>query len=68
MNKATTKKEKAIELMKKLDIYKPYIRGFEKSRRVCFLKTTAASGLTRSRLFYQKSKNWKKNTTVLYML
>lgn len=29
------KKNKAIELMKKLDIYKPYIDGFEKSGKVC---------------------------------
>ena len=27
------RKIKAIELMKKLDIYKPYIKGFEKDRR-----------------------------------
>ena len=36
MNNA--KKNKAIELMKKLDIYKPYIDGFEKSGRVCFFE------------------------------
>lgn len=30
------KKEKAIELMKELDIYKPYIRGFKQSDKVCF--------------------------------
>ena len=30
------KKAKAIELMKKLDIYKPYIKGFEKDNTVCF--------------------------------
>ena len=27
------KKAKAIELMKKLDIYKPYIKGFEKDNK-----------------------------------
>lgn len=32
------KKNKAIELMKKLDIYKPYIDGFEKSGKVCFFE------------------------------
>lgn len=32
------KKNKAIELMKKLDIYKPYIDGFEKSGHVCFFE------------------------------
>ena len=30
------KKQKAIELMNKLDIYKPYIKGFEKDNTVCF--------------------------------
>ena len=32
------RKEKAIELMKKLDIYKPYIKGFEKENDVCFFE------------------------------
>ena len=30
------KKNKAIELMKTLDIYEPYIQGFEQSDKVCF--------------------------------
>ena len=30
------KKDKAIELMRALDIYKPYIDGFEKEDKVCF--------------------------------
>lgn len=41
MCKIATKQEqkaKAIEFMKKLDIYKPYIRGFEQSDRVCFFE------------------------------
>lgn len=32
------KKQKAIELMKKLDIYEPYIRGFEKDNQVCYFE------------------------------
>lgn len=32
------KKQKALELMKKLDIYKPYIKGFEKDNNVCFFE------------------------------
>lgn len=32
------KKQKAIELMKKLDIYEPYIRGFEKDNLVCYFE------------------------------
>ena len=32
------RKNKAIELLKKLDIYKPYIEGFEKENKVCFFE------------------------------
>ena len=32
------KKQKAIELMQELNIYKPYIRGFEKDNKVCFFE------------------------------
>ncbi len=32
------KKQKAIELMKGLDIYKNYIRGFEENNHVCFFE------------------------------
>lgn len=33
-----TKKEKAIELMKQLDIYKPYVNGFREEDKVCFFE------------------------------
>ena len=68
MNKATTKKEKAIELMKKLDIYKPYISGFENSGRVCFFENYGGFWVDQEPLILSKIKNWKKNITVLYML
>lgn len=32
------KKDKAIELMKTLDIYKPYIDGFKQEDKVCFFE------------------------------
>ena len=32
------KKQKAIELMQKLDIYKPYIKGFKEKTDVCFFE------------------------------
>lgn len=32
------KKEKAIEILKILDIYKPYIQGFEQEDNVCFFE------------------------------
>ena len=31
-------KAKAIEMMKQMDIYKPYINGFEKQNKVCFFE------------------------------
>ena len=37
-NRNITKKGKAIELLKKMDIYKPYIRGFRESGMVCFFE------------------------------
>lgn len=33
-----TKKEKAIELMKQLNVYKPYIDGFRDEDKVCFFE------------------------------
>ena len=33
------KKEKAIEIMQKLDIYAPYIRGFQEENQVCFFES-----------------------------
>ncbi len=32
------RKIKALEFMKKLDIYKPYIKGFRKNNEVCFFE------------------------------
>ena len=32
------KKNKAIEIMKALDIYKPYIQGFKQKDKVCFFE------------------------------
>ena len=32
------KKDKALELMKQLDIYKPYIQGFKEQDQVCFFE------------------------------
>ena len=39
MNKTREEKKiKAIELMKKLDIYKPYIKGFKNEDTVCYFE------------------------------
>ena len=56
------KKQKAIELMNKLEIYKPYIKGFKDKNSVCFY-----FGHIKNRNLWLKSKNLKKNTTCLYM-
>ena len=34
----TAKKEKAIQLLKEMDIYKPYINGFKEKGTVCFFE------------------------------
>lgn len=34
----TKQKDKAIELMKQMDIYKPYIKGFQEKGMVCFFE------------------------------
>lgn len=36
--KDLTKKDVALNIMKRLDIYKPYIDGFDKEDRVCFFE------------------------------
>lgn len=36
------RKQKAIELLKKLDIYKPYIDGFNKDNKVCYFENFAS--------------------------
>ena len=37
-NKELDKKKKAIELLNKMDIYKPFIKGFAEKDIVCFSK------------------------------
>ncbi len=36
--KNVSKKDKALELMKKLEIYQPYIDGFKNENKVCFFE------------------------------
>ena len=42
------KKNKAIQIMHKLDIYAPYIRGFREENKYAFLNRSADSGLIKS--------------------
>ena len=50
------RKEKAIELMKKLDIYKPYIKGFEKENDVCFFEGFGGFWVYQEPKIYEKMK------------
>ena len=47
-DKNIAKKEKAIELLKQMDIYAPYIKGFRESDKVASLNASAATGQNRS--------------------
>ena len=56
MKTTITKKEKAIELMKKMDIYKPYIKGFEERDQVCFFEGFAGFWIDQEPELYAKMK------------
>ena len=60
------RKIKAIELMKKLDIYKPYIKGFEKDNDVCFFEGFGGFWVYQEPEIYEKMKEIeeKYNATV----
>lgn len=61
------KKQKAIELMQKLGIYKPYIKGFKDSDKVCFFENFGGFWAYQEPDLMKKLKTLKKNTTALYM-
>ncbi len=56
MKTTITKKEKAIELMKKMDIYKPYIKGFEDREQVCFFEGFGGFWIDQEPELYAKMK------------
>ena len=60
-----TKKEKAIELLKKLDIYKPYIQGFKESDRVCFFENYGGFWIDQEPELYAKMKEIEKEYNCL---
>lgn len=59
-NKNITKKEKAIEIMKKMDIYKPYIKGFKENDRVCFFERFGGYWVDQKSELYAKMKELEK--------
>ena len=60
------RKVKAIELLKKLDIYKPYIKGFEEENEVCFFEYYAGFWVNQEPEVYEKMKEIERrhNCTV----
>lgn len=53
-DKNIAKKEKAIEIMKKMDIYKPYIKASAKATKFASLKGSAVSGSTKNLNFIKR--------------
>ena len=50
------KKKRAIEVMKKMDIYEPYIEGFEKRDQVCFFEMFGGDWVDQEPEVYKKMK------------
>ena len=59
-DKNIAKKEKAIEIMKKMDIYKPYIKGFRESDKVCFFEGFGGFWIDQEPEVYAKMKAIEK--------
>ena len=55
-NNEQTMKEKAIEFLKKMDIYKPYIKGFEEKDSVCFFENYGGYWIDQEPELYAKIK------------
>ncbi len=64
-DKNITKKEKAIELLKKMDIYKPYIQGFRDSDKVCFFERFGGYWVEQEPELYEKMKSLEKKYNCL---
>ena len=64
-NKNITKKEKAIEIMKKMDIYNPYIKGFKENDRVCFFERFGGYWVDQENELYAKMKEIEKEQSAL---
>lgn len=60
MNTTITQKEKAIEVMKKLNIYKPYINGFIERDQVCFFEQFVGFWTDQEPELYKKMQEIEK--------
>lgn len=67
MKTTITKKEKAIEIMKKMDIYKPYINGFEQKDKVCFFEQFGGFWIDQEPELHAKMKAIEKSTNAKFM-
>lgn len=61
-----SKKDKALELMKQLDIYQPYIDGFKNDGYVCYFERFAGFWDFQNKELEAKRKEIEKNTTALF--
>ena len=62
------RKEKALELMKQLKIYKPYINDFKKDNIVTYFEHHIGFGLFKTKNWTTRLNSLKKSTTSLSTL
>ena len=60
-----TKKEEAIRIMKEMNIYGPYIKGFEKKNKVCFYENFGGFWVGQSSPLYAKMREIEKEYNCL---
>ena len=59
------KKQKAIELMGKLDIYKPYIKGFRENNKVCYFEGFGGFWAEQNKELMEKVNEFEKEHNCL---
>ena len=64
-DKNIAKKEKAIELLKQMDIYAPYIKGFREKGMVCFFERFGGYWADQEPELYEKMKALEKKYNCL---
>ncbi len=55
-----TQKEKALEILRTMDIYKPYIKGFDEKDQVCFFEHYAGFWVEQEPEIYAKMQQLEK--------
>ena len=64
-DKNIAKKEKAVELLKEMDIYTPYIKGFEEKGMVCYFENYGGFWIDQEPELYAKMKELEKEHNCL---